>query len=91
MTLKALAQWPADQPRPLLVGCRRWLDDAFHQLQTCSTVPLADPAGFEVLDLPLEKPLAPGQAGAASGAASFHWLSAAVEHSATGPFPSMQR
>jgi 4-hydroxythreonine-4-phosphate dehydrogenase len=34
---------------------------------------------LEVLDLPLEQPLAPGQAGAASGDASFHWLSAAVE------------
>jgi 4-hydroxythreonine-4-phosphate dehydrogenase len=79
VTLKALAQWPADQPSPLLVGCRRWLEHTFQQLNACSTAPLADPAELEVLDLPLEQPLAPGQAGAASGEASFHWLSAAVE------------
>jgi 4-hydroxythreonine-4-phosphate dehydrogenase len=79
VTLKALAQWPADQPSPLLVGCRRWLEHTHQQLKSCSTAPLADPADLEVLDLPLEQPLAPGQAGAASGDASFHWLSAAVE------------
>ena len=79
VTLKALAQWPADQPTPLLVGCRRWLEHTYQQLTSCGTAPLVDPAELELLDLPLERPLAPGQAGAASGDASFHWLSAAVE------------
>ncbi|MBW0173766.1 MAG: 4-hydroxythreonine-4-phosphate dehydrogenase PdxA [Vulcanococcus sp.] len=84
VTLKALAQWPADQPSPLLVGCRRWLKRTYQQLNSCSTAPLADPAALEVLDLPLEQPLAPGQAGAASGHASFQWLSAAVEEVLSG-------
>ncbi len=84
VTLKALAQWPADQPSPLLVGCRRWLERTYKQLNSCSTAPLADPAALEVLDLPLEQPLAPGQAGAASGDASFQWLSAAVEEVLSG-------
>ena len=84
VTLKALAQWPADQPSPLLVGCRRWLERTYQQLKSCSTAPLADPAALEVLDLPLEQPLAPGQSGAASGHASFQWLSAAVEEVLSG-------
>jgi 4-hydroxythreonine-4-phosphate dehydrogenase len=84
VTLKALAQWPADQPSPLLVGCRRWLEHTYLQLKSCSTAPLADPAALEVLDLPLEQPLAPGQAGAASGDASFQWLSTAVEEVLSG-------
>ena len=84
VTLKALAQWPADQPAPLLVGCRRWLERTYQQLNSCSTAPLADPAALEVLDLPLEQPLAPGQSGAASGHASFQWLSAAVEEVLSG-------
>jgi len=84
VTLKALAQWPADQPAPLLVGCRRWLERTYQELKSCSTAPLADPAALEVLDLPLEQPLAPGQSGAASGHASFQWLSAAVEEVLSG-------
>ena len=84
VTLKALAQWPTDQPSPLLVGCRRWLERTYQQLKSCSTAPLADPADLEMLDLPLEQPLAPGQSGAASGDASFQWLSAAVEQVLSG-------
>ena len=84
VTLKALAHWPGDEATPLLVGCRRWLETTYQQLQSTSVAPLADPAAFEVLDLPLEHPLAPGQAGAASGAASFQWLSAAVEQVHSG-------
>jgi 4-hydroxythreonine-4-phosphate dehydrogenase len=84
VTLKALAQWPADQPSPLLVGCRRWLEHTYQELKSCSAAPLADPAALEVLDLPLQQPLAPGRAGAASGDASFQWLSAAVEQVQNG-------
>ena len=79
VTLKALAQWPEDQPKPLLVGCQRWLEASYQSLRACSAMPLADPAGLEVLDLPLEKPSAAETPGAASGEASFQWLSAAVE------------
>ena len=79
VTLKALAHWPEDQPRPLLVGCRRWLEACHRALQAGGTTDLADPADLELLDLPLEQPIAAGEPGAASGAASFAWLSAAVE------------
>jgi len=84
VTLKALAHWPADQPAPLLVGCRRWLESSYQQLRSCSDATLVDPADLEVLDLPLGQPLGPGQAGAASGDACFAWLSAAVEQVLSG-------
>lgn len=79
VVLKALAHWPADQPRPVLVGCRRWLETSYARLRTCSNAPLADPASLDLLDQPLPEPIAPGDAGAASGDAGFRWLSAAVE------------
>ena len=84
MTLKALAHWPADQPAPRLVGCRRWLERSYQQLRACSPEALVDPANLDVLDLPLEQPLEPGQPSASSGDASFHWLSAAVEQVQSG-------
>ena len=84
VTLKALAHWPADQPAPRLVGCRRWLERSYQQLRACTAEPLADPVNLDVLDLPLEQTLEPGQAGAASGDASFHWLSAAVAQVQSG-------
>ena len=84
VTLKALAHWPADQPAPRLVGCRRWLERSYQQLRACTTEPLADPVNLDVLDLPLEQAFEPGQAGAASGDASFHWLSAAVAEVQSG-------
>ena len=84
VTLKALAHWPAEHAKPLLVGCRDWLEQSYQHLRSCSATALADPADFEVLDHPLEQPLQPGQAGAASGDASFHWLSAAVEQVQSG-------
>ncbi|MFM7314942.1 MAG: 4-hydroxythreonine-4-phosphate dehydrogenase, partial [Cyanobium sp.] len=67
VVLKALAGWPMDRPQPLLVGCRRWLERTHAQLRPLSPVPLADPAGLELVDLPLAEDIAPGQAGAASG------------------------
>ena len=78
VVLKALAAWPRHKPQPLLVGCRRWLERCHEQLRPLSPDPLADPAALEVLDRPLAETLAPGQAGASSGAASFLWLSEAV-------------
>jgi len=78
VVLKALADWPWEGPKPLLVGCRRWLERCYEQLRPLSPHPLADPAALELIDLPLAETIAPGQAGAASGAASFLWLSEAV-------------
>jgi len=79
VVLKALAQWPQDQQPPLLVGCRGWLEASFQQLRNRSAQPLRDPAELEMLDLPLEQPVSAGVAGAGSGAASFQWLTAAVQ------------
>ena len=79
VTLKALAQRRSEQPMPVLVGCRRWLEATYQQLRTTSSAPLADPAAFEILDLPLEGAITPGQSSPICGDASFHWLTAAVE------------
>ena len=84
VVLKALAHWSGEQPLPLLVGCRRWLEASYHQLRGCSDAPLADPANLEVLDLPLSVRIEAGGVGAASGAASFHWLSQAVAEVQSG-------
>ncbi len=79
VTLKALARWtPAAQP-PLLVGCRRWLEETYTQLKGQTDAPLADPAQLEVVDCPLEQPVKPGTPSAISGEASFRWLTQAVE------------
>ena len=78
VVLKALAAWPPQQPAPLLVGCRRWLEQCYTQLRPLSPTPLADPTNLELIDLPLPEAIRPGEAGAASGAASFLWLSEAV-------------
>ena len=84
VVLKALHGWPPEQPPPLLVGCRRWLEQCYADLRPRSTEPLADPGQLELLDLPLPKPVHPGQAGAAGGDTSFHWLTAATELVQTG-------
>jgi len=79
VTLKALAD-----PRcpvglePLLVGCRRTLEQTYRQLLPNSAVPLADPASLATYDLPLNEPIHPGKPSAAGGAASFHWLTRAT-------------
>ena len=79
VTLKALA---GEQPQaldPLLVGCRRWLESSYMALRRQGCQGLRDPAGLEVVDLPLAEPVEPGRSTAACGAASFQWLSRAVE------------
>lgn len=78
VALKALALLGDRQAEVVLVGCRRWLEDTHRRLEPLSSVPLADPGGLEVLDLPLEVAPQPGQGSAASGAASFAWLTAAT-------------
>ncbi len=87
VTLKALATLARrDGPEgwsgatgPLLVGCRRWLEDTYRSLRAAGEEPLLDPANLEILDLPLDAAVPPGAGGAASGAASFAWLTAATE------------
>lgn len=86
VVLKALAQ-PEAAGRPvMIVGCRQWLERTYGNLRHCSDAPLADPADLLVVDAPLEAPVTPGVGSAASGAASFNWLSRAFElvHSGAG-------
>jgi 4-hydroxythreonine-4-phosphate dehydrogenase len=78
VVLKALAGWPPQRPAPVLVGCRRTLEATHRQLRERCETPLADPADLEVLDRPLERPVVPGGADAACGAASFDWLTQAT-------------
>jgi len=81
VTLKALAaaRWSRPDQQPLLVACRRWLEQSYQQLRTCSDSPLRDPATLEIVDLPLERPARPGLSGPSCGAASFAWLTRAWE------------
>jgi 4-hydroxythreonine-4-phosphate dehydrogenase len=79
VTLKALAQPRPPQQQVELVGCRRWLEDSYMRLRNRSSEALADPADFAIIDLPLEQPVRPGHSDAAAGAASFRWLTRAVE------------
>ena len=78
VTLGALADEAGEQPpgEVVLVGCRQWLQQSYQHLRGLSR--LADPAQFEILDLPLAEAISPGESGAAAGAASFEWLSEAT-------------
>jgi 4-hydroxythreonine-4-phosphate dehydrogenase len=79
VVLKALARpWP-DGLEPVLVGCRRWLEQCYTELRQRTDEPLRDPAELELLNLPLPEPVQAGCSTAASGDASFHWLTAATE------------
>lgn len=79
VTLKGLAMGAKTDAPPLLVGCRRWLQDQYQVLRKICPDPLLDPAQLEVLDIPLAEPIPPGLGTPASGDASFHWLTAATE------------
>ena len=61
------------------MGCRRWLETSYQLLKPSSSEPLRDPAELEILDLPLVESCQPGRSTPACGAASFNWLTAAVE------------
>ena len=79
VVLKALAaEGPTATESTVLVGCRRWLEASYSHLRRLSQEPLADPADLNLIDLPMPRPVAAGEAGAASGDASFQWLSRAV-------------
>ncbi|MGL6135196.1 MAG: 4-hydroxythreonine-4-phosphate dehydrogenase PdxA [Prochlorococcaceae cyanobacterium] len=78
VVLKALAHPLPAGLEPVLVGCRRWLESSHAALRQCCEGPLRDPASLEIVDLPLEETVQPGQSGPAAGAASFAWLEAAV-------------
>ena len=78
VTLKALGQWQGRLP-VVVVGCRHWLEEQHRLLRQRGCQELADPAELTIVDLPLASAIAPGACGAASGAASFAWLSRAAQ------------
>ena len=79
VTLKALASNEPEAEAPLLVGCRRWLEQRYGELCQLGAGPLRDPAELEVLDLPLAEPVQVGESTPTCGHASFEWLTAATE------------
>lgn len=79
VTLKALASGAPETQTPLLVGCRRWLEQHYCELRRLGAGALRDPADLELLDLPLAGAVQPGRSTPASGDACFHWLTAATQ------------
>jgi 4-hydroxythreonine-4-phosphate dehydrogenase len=79
VTLKALARSRVASGDVVLVGCGRWLRQSHALLSRRSGDPLADPSDFALVDIPLEQSVVPGVSGPAAGAASFAWLTRAVE------------
>jgi 4-hydroxythreonine-4-phosphate dehydrogenase len=79
VTLAALARLDADPASVVLVGCRRWLRESHRRLREAGCQQLADPERFTLIDVPLAAPVTPGFSSAAAGAASFHWLTRAVD------------
>jgi 4-hydroxythreonine-4-phosphate dehydrogenase len=79
VTLKALANAAPETEAPLLVGCRRWLEQRYCELRRLADGPLRDPAELELVDLPLAEPIQAGHGTPASGDASFQWLTAASQ------------
>ncbi len=79
VSLKALAVLEGTGTEVVLVGCRRWLVRSYLELREHSAQPLADPRHHPIVDLPMDEDPEPGRGTAASGAASFAWLTAAVE------------
>jgi len=78
VVLKALANEQVQQlVEPVLFGCRRWLLEQYHHLQSQGHHGVVDPRHVSLIDLPLGQPIGYGQASGVSGAASFAWLTAA--------------
>jgi 4-hydroxythreonine-4-phosphate dehydrogenase len=79
VTLKALAEPRLAELEVVLVGCRHWLESSYSALRARGSGPLRDPGELNILDRPLQQPVLAGQGSAASGAASFSWLTAAAQ------------
>jgi 4-hydroxythreonine-4-phosphate dehydrogenase len=79
VTLKALAdpRLP-DGLNPLVVGCRKTLEQTYTRLQAQQCPLLKDPSDLDIDDLPIQEEITPGTPSPESGASSFRWLSHAV-------------
>ena len=79
VTLKALAdpRLP-DGLNPLVVGCRKTLEQTYTRLKSQQCPLLKDPSDLDMDDLPIQEEITPGTPSPESGASSFRWLSHAV-------------
>ena len=80
VTLKALRSH--DIPKdinPILVGCRKNLNEAFIDFISKKSIKIANPNDFEIIDIPIRKKIESGKPCQASGEASFQWLKYATE------------
>ncbi|MCP4452545.1 MAG: 4-hydroxythreonine-4-phosphate dehydrogenase, partial [Planctomycetes bacterium] len=79
VTLKALAdpRLP-DGLNPLVVGCRKTLEQTYTRLKAQQCPLLIDPSDLDIDDLPIHDAITPGRPSPESGASSFRWLSHAV-------------
>lgn len=79
VTLKALADPRRPEGlRPLVVGCRKTLEDTYTRLKAQRCPLLIDPSDLDIDDLPIQEAITPGIPSPESGASSFRWLSHAV-------------
>ncbi len=85
VTLKALAspELPVDL-HPVIFGCKKTLENVYHQLKKQTSEPLADPIKLDIQDLPLQGSITTGKPTPETGEASFHWLSKATEYVLNG-------
>ena len=79
VTLKALAdpRLP-DGLNPIVVGCRKTLEQTYTRLKSQQCPLLKDPSDLDMDDLPIHEEITPGTPSPESGASSFRWLSHAV-------------
>ena len=79
VTLRALAaqRCPAAM-EPVLVGCRQSLNATFTRLKAQGDGALADPDTLQIVDLPLQTSVQPGEPTPEGSDASFCWLSTAA-------------
>ena len=79
VTLKALAdpRLP-DGLNPIVVGCRKTLEQTYTRLKSQRCPLLRDPSDLDIDDLPIHEEITPGTPSPESGASSFRWLSHAV-------------
>jgi 4-hydroxythreonine-4-phosphate dehydrogenase len=79
VTLKALAdpRLP-DGLNPLVVGCRKTLEQTYTRLKSQQCPLLKDPSDLDMDDLPIHEEITSGTPSPESGASSFRWLSHAV-------------
>ncbi|NEO86972.1 MAG: 4-hydroxythreonine-4-phosphate dehydrogenase PdxA [Spirulina sp. SIO3F2] len=81
--LKALADPTIPTDNITIFGSRPVLDRAYQDFHSAG---VANPAQLQIRDLPLTAPVAWGQGSAATGAASFAYLQAAIQATLAGEF-----